>query len=99
MIFESSNQPAIVLQPGEQPLHLPTSLVASQGPAVLCLRFGAIAFVRGDQRHALVQALKVQRVAVVGLVADEPFGPAPGQATVDQVRDEPGLVRRSAARA
>ena len=49
----------------------------------------------GNQRDAQCLAFFVQRVAIVGFVAEEFIRLVLGQATVDQLLDELGLVRRS----
>jgi len=72
VVFPSSNESAEVVQPGEEPLHLPASLVAPQLATVL--RFAAPAAVGRNQLDAVfVLKLFIQLVGVVSLVADQPL--------------------------
>src|SRR5450755_4858111 len=73
VVFPSGDESAEVVHPGEKPLHLPSSLVASQGASVL--RLAAPAAIRRDQFDAVVLfELLVEPVGVIGFVADEPGG-------------------------
>ena len=66
---------AIVLQPGKEPLDLPTAFVATQLAPILGLGLGAVAAVRCDEFNlALITQALVEGVGVVGFVADEPLG-------------------------
>jgi hypothetical protein len=57
----------------EEPVDLPTSFVAPQLPAILCLRLFAIASVRRNQLDALYGKRGVQWIAVMGLVTHQLF--------------------------
>jgi hypothetical protein len=75
VIFPAHDDATKVMKPSEQALDLPTAAVTTQGAAVLGDRLAAVPAVRRDQLHAqsFAQAL-VQRVAVVGFVADQSRG-------------------------
>ena len=60
-----------VLQPGEQPLDSPASLVTAQCPTVLRDRAYPIGAMRGDQFDSVLIEGIVQFVAVIGFVADQ----------------------------
>jgi hypothetical protein len=68
--FPSAGKSSEVLQPCEEPFNLPAAHVAAEGSAVLS--FPSLASVRSDHFDA-VQLAKpcVQRVAIVGLVANQ----------------------------
>src|SRR5437867_2157156 len=74
LIFPARDEAAEVMQPSKQPFDFPTVAVASQLPAVLSVFPAAIALVRSDQTDAVFfsQPL-VERIAVVGRVADHSF--------------------------
>src|SRR5277367_2915457 len=75
VIFPAHDDATKVMKPGEQALDFPSAAVATQGAAVLGHRLAAVPAVRRDQLHApgVAQAL-VQRIAVVGFVADQSRG-------------------------
>src|ERR1035438_3962565 len=73
VIFPSSDEAAEVVHPGKEPLHFPAFSIAAQLAAILTP--APVAPVRRDHFDAvLLLELSVERVRVVGLVADEPFG-------------------------
>ncbi len=84
-----------VAQPGEEPLHLPTALVAAQGAAILGLGLLTVAPVGCDHLDAQLSQRRIQRVGVVGAVADQASGEVRDEARVEGGRDEADLVRRS----
>ena len=74
VVFPSSDEAAEVVHPGKEPLHFPAFSIAAQFAAILSSAF-ASAPVRGDQFDSVVfSELRVERVRVVGLVADEACG-------------------------
>src|ERR1700688_2652445 len=75
VIFPAHHDAAKIMKPGEQAFDFPAAAVATQRAAVLRDRFAAVPAVRRDQLHAqsFAQAL-VQRIAVVGFVADQSRG-------------------------
>src|SRR5689334_12130330 len=74
VILIPRDQTPEVLQPGKQAFNLPTPAIATQAAAILSARLGAVGFVRRDQLNALVSQAVVQRVAVIGLIPNQPFG-------------------------
>jgi hypothetical protein len=70
VVLPASDQPAKIVQPSEEPFHFPTPTVAAQFPSILGLV--STLPVRGDQFDVVfVGELFVERVGVVGFVADE----------------------------
>ena len=75
MAFPSHHQSSEVVKPREQPLDLPATAIAVQLASVLGRTAPATAAVESDQAHRVVlQHSLVQRVAVVGSVADQSLG-------------------------
>ena len=71
--FPSRGESAEVLQPCEQSFDLPAAQVATQRPSVLCLP--SLAPVGSDHFDAVqTTEPRVQWVAIVGFVADQPLG-------------------------
>jgi hypothetical protein len=66
----TTDQATLAEEPGEEPLDAPAVAVAAQLPAVLCLVLPRRE-VRRDHLDAHDRQLGVERIAVVGLVADE----------------------------
>ena len=72
VVFPSSDESAEVVHPGKEPLHFPAFSITAQLAAILSSAF-ASAPVRGNQFNSVVfSELRVERVRVVGFVADEP---------------------------
>jgi hypothetical protein len=95
MVFVANNETAEVVEPGKEPLHLPTPSVASKRSAVL--RNGsAITPMRRDQFNAaFFKESRVQRVAVVGFIPDKPIRKTLGPSCVQGFVDECYFVWRS----
>jgi hypothetical protein len=71
VVFPSSDAAAEVVHPGEEPLHFPAFSITAQLAAILSSAF-ASAPVRSNQFDPiLVLEFGVERVRVVGLIADE----------------------------
>jgi len=70
MVFPSCDQSAVVLHPGEEPFDFPTAAVAAQRAAILRLLL-AVGSVGRDHFNAVLTHLLIQRIRVVGLVADQ----------------------------
>jgi hypothetical protein len=72
VIFPSSDEPSEVVHPCKEPLHFPSSSIAAELASVLCSSLSP-ASVRRDQLDAvLILERLIERVRVVGFVADEP---------------------------
>src|ERR1700721_4249029 len=69
-VFPSSDESAEVVHPVKQPLHFPAFSMAAELAAILSP--APVAPVRGNQFNSVVfSEFRVERVRVVGLVADE----------------------------
>ena len=81
-------------QPGEESFDQPTSAVATKRAAIL--RFSSTArVVRRDHLNASSRELGIQRIAVVGHVADEFFRQRSDEASVQSLDDELLLISRT----
>ena len=66
MIFITNNQTTEVLEPGKQPFHFPSLLIATQNTTVLGLVFPSIIFMWGDQLNtSFIGQLLIQLITVV----------------------------------
>ncbi len=91
-----SDQASVVLKPREQTLDLPTFLVAAQGPPILGGSPLAAATMRADEFDPpFVPKPRVQRVAVVGAVANQAVGGMLEETVVDRLLREGDLMWRS----
>ena len=97
VIFPAANQSAEVVQPSEEAFDFPAAAVTTQFATVLGVLPAAIVLVGRDEPDAvfLPQAL-VQRIAVVGAVADHSFWFGSRESLLDGGFDEFGFMRRSA---
>jgi hypothetical protein len=74
LMFPSRDEAAEVMEPGKEPFDLPAAAVAPQFPVVLGALPAAIVLVGCDQPDTvLLPKALVQRIAVVGTVADHAF--------------------------
>ena len=97
VIFPANDYPTKVMQPREQTLNLPATPVAAQHATVLCGFPAARRLVRRDQLDAEVLANPcVQRIAVVGAIADQARGSFGKEASLNGGFDEFCFMRRSA---
>ena len=62
-----------ILQPCVEPLHLPAAAVAAKNPAILRGGLFPSPAMRRDHLDALLCESRIQRIAVVRFVADQPF--------------------------
>ncbi len=68
-------KPAVILQPADGAFDDPAALVSAEGSAILSLVLGSpVAAMRRDEFDALLGEFVSQRIAVIGHVADQPFG-------------------------
>jgi hypothetical protein len=90
------DQASVVLEPREQAFDSPTFLVAAQGASILGGRPVATAAVRADELDpAFVAEPRVQRIAVVGAVADQTIGGMLEETVVDRLLREGDFMWRS----
>src|SRR5438876_6971410 len=94
-MFMTGDQPAEVLEPSEQAFDLPAAAVAPQRAAILRLHF-AVAALPCDQLDAFFVKVRPERVAIVGLVADEPLRRFLEETGFERGVDKPDFMRRSA---
>ena len=95
VVFPSGDEPTEVMQPREKSLHLPAMAVAAQLAPILCF-YLALAAMRSDQLDSVFFCqLLVERVRVVGFVADEPLREFIEEASAEDAFDELAFVRRS----
>ncbi len=95
MVFISHNNSPKILQPSKQPLNLPPTFVTSQNSAVLRFCLFSIGFMRRDKLNAKFFQLPVQRVRVIGFVADYLWRSLVGKSFRNSPLDKFNLVRRS----
>src|SRR5438552_2310732 len=95
--FPADDDAAIVMQPRKQALHLPAATIPSQRAAILGQSSGAHGGVWCNHLDAVVlhQAL-IEAVAVVGAVANQPFGEVGEESLFEGGFDEFSFMRRSA---
>jgi len=97
MEFVANNQTPEVLKPRKQALHLPSSTIAPQLPAVLGLRFFPSFAMWCNHFHAtFVTEQLVKFIAVVSFIAHQFIGSILRKATVYRILDKRYLVGRSA---
>src|SRR3982750_621518 len=97
VVIEACRDAPEVLKPRVEPLDLPAATVAAQLPPVLRRRLLPIPAVRRDQLDAAFGQLRVERVGVVSLVADQAFGP-PGDKTLKESLADKGDFMRASRR-
>ena len=97
VIFSSADQSAKVVEPSEEALDFPSAAVATQFSAVLSALPAASVFVCRDQPDTMLlpEAL-IERIAVVGAVADHAFWFGSRETLFDGGFDEFRFMRRSA---
>lgn len=96
VVLPSSDESAEVVHPGEQPFHFPSPAVAPQLTSILTL-FSATTAVGRDHFYVVLGGeLLVERVRVIGLVADEPSGELIEETAGKNVFHKLALGRRSA---
>ena len=97
MIFKASQNAAVVVQPRKQTLDLPAAPIAAQGPAILRRWALTIPLVRRNQFKAAQGQAVIQRVAVIGPVANQALGPD-GEKTPEKSRVDQGDFMRCSRR-
>lgn len=95
MTFPTHHQASEVLQPGEEPLDFPASLVTPEFLPILAVRSCAISTVRCDQLDSVRGQLIVQSITVISLIANQSFRLLGHEAVLDRNRNEFLLMRRS----
>ena len=96
MIFPTRDESAEVVHPGEEPFHFPSPAISPELASVLSL-LSATSPVRGNHFDVVFGGeLLVERIRVVGLVADEPGGKLIEETCGENVFHKLALGRRSA---
>ena len=98
MVLVTHQNPTEVLQPREQPLNLPSSLVTTKLSPVLRLRFNAVRFMRRNQLYALLSQFFIKRVRVIRFVANQPLWGIVGKTFDESLPDKSDFMRRSILR-
>jgi hypothetical protein len=95
--FPADHDATIVMQPREQAFDFPSTAIAPQRATILGQSSGAHGPVWRDHLDAVVlhQPL-IEAVAVVGAIADQPFGEVGEESFFERGFDEFGFMRRSA---
>ena len=94
MKVEAHRNPSEVLKPSEQPLNLPSSLVAPERSAILRSCFLAVRFVRRNHLKVLLAQLFIQRVRVISFITNQPFGLFSGKNLNESFSDKGDFMRR-----
>ena len=93
VVFPSGDESAEVVHPGEEPFHLPTSLVAPQLASVL--RLSTPAAIRRDQLDAVfLFKFFIEPIRVVRFVPNESGGQLVEEASSQDFFDQLAFVRR-----
>ena len=71
VVFPADEDATLPLYPGEEPLDEPASHVTAQPSPILRGRLDAIGTMRCDHLNAVVSQLPIQRIAVIGAIADQ----------------------------
>ena len=96
MVFPSSDETTEVVHPGEESLHFPASAIAAQLASVLGSTFASAPVGCNQLDAILVGELFIERVRVVGFVADEPGWKFIEKTSGKNLFHKPALGRRSA---
>ena len=95
MTLVPDSHTTVVLEPPDQPLHLPTALVPAQLPAVLGLGFTSVAPVRSNQFDTLRLERLIKRIGVVRFVPDEFLGSTRHKPCLESRLHKGDFMRRS----
>ena len=97
VVLPASDDATIIMEPSKQTFDFPATTVAAQGAAVLGDRSAPVPAVRRDQFHMEMFAhALIQRIAVVGFIADQSLRDFAEEAALERGFDERGFIRRSA---
>lgn len=96
VVFPSSDESAEIVHPGEQPFHFPSPAITAQLASIPSLLSATAPVGRDHFDVVLCGELLVERVRVIGLVADEPGRELIEEASGKNVFHKLALGRRSA---
>lgn len=74
VVFPTSDQPAVVLHPGEDPFDLPSAPVSAQRSAILRLLLPIGTIGRDHLNTIFLCQRLIQRIGVISLVANQSLG-------------------------
>ena len=95
MILVSNDNSSVILYPGKESFDLPASLVTSEFSAVLSLRLLSITFMRRNQFNSERCQFFIQRVGIIGFIANQLFRHFLNQSMFDCCADKSDFMRRS----
>jgi len=96
MALPSGHYASKVLEPGEKAFHLPPPPVSSKCASILGFRLCPVHLMWGDHLNAQLFEFFVQRVAIIGLVANNAFRKLNQETTLHGFRHQRYFMRRSA---
>src|SRR6202049_44931 len=97
IVFPANDDATIIMEPSKQAFDFPATTVAAQHAAVLGDRSAAVPAMRRDQSHMELFAYAlIQRIAVVGFIADQSLRCFAEESALQRGFDERGFIRRSA---
>src|SRR5262249_6112975 len=73
VVFPTDEDAALPLNPSKEALHEPASHIAAQPSPILRGRLASVAAMRRDHLDAVLSQLRIQRIAVIGAIADQIF--------------------------
>jgi hypothetical protein len=95
MTLVSYQHTTVVLQPADQPLHLPAAFVSPQLPTILGLGLTTVRPVRSDHLDTLRLERLIKRIGVVRFVSDEPPGRGYRESSLQSTPNKGDFMRRS----
>ena len=97
VVFPANDDATIIMEPSKQALDFPATTIPAQGAAILGDGSAPVPAVRRDQFHLEMFAYPlIQRIAVVGFIADQSLRCFAEEAPLERGFDERGFIRRSA---
>lgn len=98
MEVKAHRNPSEVLKPREQPLNLPSSLIAPQRSAILRRCFLAVRLVRRNHLNALLSEFGIERIRVVSLISNQSLRLFNGKNLSESFSDKGDFMRVSRRR-
>ena len=98
MIFVANDNSSVILYPGKESFHLPTPFVTTQFATVLCFRLFPISLMRRDQLDSKLCQLFVERIGIIGFIADQFLRQVLDQSLIKRFADKSDFMRRSRIR-
>ena len=95
MTFVPDSHTTVVVEPTDQPLHLPAAFVSTQLSTILGLRLAPVAPVRSNQLDTLRFERRVKRIGVVCFVSDEFFRRGYNESSLQSSLNKGDFMRRS----